>query len=69
MSLMEAKSDLLRECKIKFVHTFQVRFRIQQLYITGIKCIFVFSDFVRILVASAICEFSINPAIFSSDMR
>ncbi|XP_077278914.1 mpv17-like protein [Temnothorax americanus] len=23
MSLMEAKSDLLRECKIKFVHTFQ----------------------------------------------
>jgi len=25
MSLMEAKSDLLRECKIKFVHTFQVR--------------------------------------------
>jgi len=26
MSLMEAKSDLLRECKIKFVHTFQVRF-------------------------------------------
>lgn len=30
MSLMEAKSDLLQECKIKFVHTFQVRFRMRK---------------------------------------
>lgn len=66
---MEAKSDLLRECKIKFVQTFQVRFSIQQLCITGIKCIFVFPDFMRILVAGTICKFSINPAIFSSDIR
>lgn len=26
MSLMEAKSDILRECRVKFLHTFQVRF-------------------------------------------
>lgn len=27
---MEAKSDILRECKIKFLHTFQVRFETQK---------------------------------------
>jgi hypothetical protein len=26
MSLMEAKSDILKECKMKFLYTFQVRF-------------------------------------------
>jgi len=26
MSLMEAKSDVLKECKMKFLYTFQVRF-------------------------------------------
>lgn len=67
---MEAKSDLLQECKIKFVHTFQVRFRIRKyvLYITEIIFIFVFPDFVWILVAGAICELSINSAVFSSDI-
>lgn len=27
MSVMEAKPDILRECRIKFLHTFQVRSR------------------------------------------
>lgn len=77
MSLMEAKSDLLRECKIKFVHTFQVRFWIRKLcmYITKIIYVYYknyiylcFSDFVWILVAGAICELSIDSAVFSSDI-
>lgn len=39
---MEAKSDLLQECKIKFVHTFQVRCRIRKLYIMKIIFILAF---------------------------
>lgn len=66
---MEAKSDLFQECKIKFVHTFQVCFpiRARMLYY-GNYIYFYFPDFVRLLVAGAICELSINSTIFSSDI-
>ena len=66
---MEAKSDLLQECKIKFVHTFQVCLPIRaKILHYGNYIYFCFPDFMRILVASAICELSINSAIFSSDI-
>lgn len=45
MSLMEAKSDILEECRIKFLHTFQVcsemqKFSISKIYSCTLKEMF-----------------------------
>lgn len=66
---MEAKSDILRECKIKFLHTFQVRFESRVARIICIYYCFVLPDFVRILATGATCELYASPADFTSDVR
>lgn len=70
MSLMEAKSDILQECKIKFLHTFQVRFETQKSGHKDYTCIcFVLSDFMWILATGTICEFYVSSAVFTSNIR
>lgn len=70
MSLMEAKLDIFRECKLKFLHTFQVRFVTQK---SGRKdyiyICFLLPDFVRILATGTTCELYASSAVFTSDVR
>lgn len=70
MSLMEAKLDILQECKLKFLHTFQVCFVTEK---SGRKyyiyIYFLLSDFVRILATGTTCELHANSTVFTSDVR
>lgn len=65
---MEAKLDILQECKLKFLHTFQVRFMTQKLGRKDYIC-FLLSDFVRILATGTTCELHDSSTVFTSDVR